>query len=50
MQLVYGLLVGILGFILTYNGYPFVPVLLGTQALYWSTLYIHLKVTRTDDL
>lgn len=45
MQLVYGLVIGAIGCTLTFNGYPFIPVLLGTQALYWLALYIHLKVT-----
>lgn len=41
MGLIYGLIVGTLGFVLTWNGYPLVPTLIGTQALYWSAVITH---------
>lgn len=41
MGLIYGLIIGTIGFLLTFNGYPLVPVLIGTQALYWSAVITH---------
>lgn len=44
MQIVYGLVFGALGFVLTYNEYPLIPVLIGTWALYFSTVITHSLV------
>lgn len=46
MQLVYGLLFGTIGAVLTYRGYPLIPVLVVTQVLYFSVVALHKMATK----